>query len=68
MIKERIDADKIGSWGTCCFEPPDTWPKLADCGVVANGTPRPKWMASALNYLGLDPHSEDSADLEKAVS
>jgi putrescine transport system substrate-binding protein len=62
MIKERIDADKIGSWDML-FDP-DTVAKLADCGVVIMDSPT-EVMSSALNYLGLDPHSEDSADLEK---
>jgi len=63
MIAERIDADKIGSWDMV-FDP-DTVAKLADCGVVIMDSPS-EVMASALNYLGLDPHSEDKADLEKA--
>ncbi|WP_417512763.1 polyamine ABC transporter substrate-binding protein [Marinobacter sp.] len=63
MIKERIDADKIGSWDMV-FDP-DTVAKLADCGVVIMDSPS-EVMASALNYLGLDPHSEDKGDLEKA--
>lgn len=63
MIAERIDADKIGSWDMV-FDP-DTVAKLADCGVVTMDSPS-EVMASALNYLGLDPHSEDRADLEKA--
>lgn len=63
MIAERISADKIGSWDMV-FDP-DTASKLADCGVVVMDSPS-EVMASALNYLGLDPHSEKTADLEKA--
>lgn len=63
MIAERIDADKIGSWDMV-FDP-GTAAKLADCGLVIMDSPS-EVMASALNYLGLDPHSEDKADLEKA--
>ncbi|WP_417520355.1 polyamine ABC transporter substrate-binding protein [Marinobacter sp.] len=63
MIAERISADKIGSWDMV-FDPA-TASKLADCGVVVMDSPS-EVMASALNYLGLDPHSEDKGDLEKA--
>lgn len=62
-VAERIDADKIGSWDMI-FDP-ETAAKLADCGLVVLDSPS-EVMAPALNYLGLDPNSEDQADLEKA--
>lgn len=55
-------------------QPIDTWDivfkpelvsKLADCGVTLLDAPA-EIMASALNYLGLDPNSESSADLKQA--
>ncbi|NND91901.1 MAG: polyamine ABC transporter substrate-binding protein [Granulosicoccus sp.] len=63
-VSSRIDADKIGSWDMI-FDP-DTVAKLADCGVSLLDSPS-EVMAPALNYLGLDPNSEDKADLEKAT-
>lgn len=62
-VAARIDADKIGSWDMI-FDP-DTAAKLADCGIAVLDSPS-EIMAPALNYLGLDPNSEDAADLEKA--
>ena len=64
MVSERIDADKIGSWDMI-FDP-KTVSKLADCGVVVLDSPT-EVVAPALQYLGLDPNSEDKADLEKAT-
>lgn len=63
MVSKRIGADKIGSWDMV-FDP-DTVAKLADCGVVIMDSPS-EVIASALNYLGLDPHSETKADLDQA--
>lgn len=62
-VEERIDADKIGSWDMI-FDP-ETASKLADCGLVVLDSPS-EVMAPALNYLGLDPNSEDADDLEQA--
>lgn len=62
-VAERISASKIGSWDMV-FDP-KTVAKLADCGVVVMDSPT-EVMAAALNYLGLDPHSESKADLDKA--
>ncbi|GGA20195.1 polyamine ABC transporter substrate-binding protein [Neptunicoccus cionae] len=63
-VSERIDADKIGSWDMI-FDP-ETAAKLADCGIAVLDSPS-EIMAPALNYLGIDPNSEDKADLEKAT-
>jgi putrescine transport system substrate-binding protein len=55
-------------------QPLDTWDivfkpelvsKLADCGVNILDAPA-EVMATALNYLGLDPNSESTDDLKKA--
>lgn len=62
-MAERIDADKIGSWDMV-FDP-ETVARLADCSVAVLDSPS-EVMAPALNYLGLDPNSEDKADLAKA--
>jgi putrescine transport system substrate-binding protein len=64
MVSERIPADKIGSWDMI-FDP-ETAEKLADCGIAILDSPS-EITAPALNYLGLDPNSEDTADLEKAT-
>ncbi|MGB1215437.1 MAG: polyamine ABC transporter substrate-binding protein [Pikeienuella sp.] len=63
-VSERIEADKIGSWDMI-FDP-ETAAKLADCGIAVLDSPS-EIMAPALNYLGLDPNSEDNADLEAAT-
>lgn len=63
-VSERIDADKIGSWDMV-FDP-ETVEKLAECGVAVLDSPT-EVVAAALNYLGLDPNSEDRGDLEKAT-
>lgn len=63
-VASRIDADKIGSWDML-FDPA-TVAKLADCGVALLDSPT-EIVPAALNYLGLDPNSEDKGDLEKAT-
>lgn len=63
--KERVAEDKLGSWDMV-FDP-DTTAKLADCGIAMLDSPT-EMMAAALNYLGLDPNSEDKADLDKATA
>ncbi|AVW92401.1 polyamine ABC transporter substrate-binding protein [Celeribacter baekdonensis] len=62
-VAARIDADKIGSWDMI-FDP-ETTAKLADCGIALLDSPT-EVLAPALNYLGLDPNTEDSGDLKKA--
>jgi putrescine transport system substrate-binding protein len=63
-VKERLgdDAD-LGTW-KIVFDP-ETIGKLADCGVYFLDT-SDEIVPAALNYLGLDPDSTDSADLAKA--
>lgn len=60
---ERVDAAKLGSWDMV-FDP-ETAAKLADCGIALLDSPT-EIVAPALNYLGLDPNSEEAGDLEKA--
>lgn len=64
MVTERIDADQTGSWDMI-FDP-ETAAKLADCGIAVLDSPS-EMMAPALNYLGLDPNSEDKGDLKSAT-
>ena len=63
-VAERIGEDKIGSWDMV-FDP-ETAGKLADCGIALLDSPT-EVMAPALNYLGLDPNSEDKGDLAQAA-
>lgn len=63
-VSERIDADKIGSWDMI-FDL-ETVALLADCGVAVLDSPS-EMIAPALNYLGLDPNSEEAGDLEAAT-
>lgn len=64
MIAERIGEDKVGSWDMI-FDL-ETVSMLSDCGVTVLDSPT-EMIAPALNYLGLDPNSEDAGDLEKAT-
>ncbi len=63
-VAERIGEDKVGSWDMI-FDPA-TVALLADCGVAVLDSPS-EVMAPALNYLGIDPNSEDAGDLKKAT-
>ncbi|MEO6015047.1 MAG: polyamine ABC transporter substrate-binding protein [Devosia sp.] len=62
-LAERLGGQAIDSWDLV-FKP-DVVSKLADCGVTLLDAPA-EIMASALNYLGLDPNSESTDDLKKA--
>ena len=44
---------------------PETAAKLADCGIYVLNTPE-EMVPAALNYLGLDPNSDEREDLDKA--
>ncbi len=57
------DAQPLDSWDLL-FKP-EIVSKLKDCGVTVLDAPA-EVMASALNYLGLDPNSESPDDLKKA--
>ena len=62
-VAERLGDMPVDSWDLV-FKP-DVVSKLADCGVTLLDAPA-EIMASALNYLGLDPNSESAEDLAKA--
>jgi putrescine transport system substrate-binding protein len=62
-VKERLGEQPLDTWDLV-FNP-EIVAKLADCGVTLLDAPA-EIMASALNYLGLDPNSESAEDLAKA--
>ncbi len=62
-LKERLGDQAIDTWDIV-FKP-ELVSKLQDCGVNILDAPA-EVMASALNYLGLDPNSESPDDLKKA--
>jgi len=62
-VAERLGEAPIDSWDAV-FKP-DNLAKLQDCGVNILDAPA-EVMATALNYLGLDPNSESPDDLKKA--
>lgn len=62
-VKERLGDQPLDTWDLV-FKP-EIVSKLADCGVTLLDAPA-EIMASALNYLGLDPNSESAEDLAKA--
>jgi len=62
-VKERLGDQAIDTWDIV-FKP-ELVSKLADCGVTLLDAPA-EIMATALNYLGLDPNSESPDDLKKA--
>jgi putrescine transport system substrate-binding protein len=62
-VKERLGDVPVDSWDIV-FKP-ENLQKLQDCGVNLLDAPA-EVMATALNYLGLDPNSESADDLKKA--
>ena len=62
-IKERMPDAPVGSWDMI-FNP-EVAAKFADCGISLLDSAS-EVVPSALNYLGLDPNSEDKGDLDKA--
>lgn len=62
-IEERFPNAPMDSWEVI-FNP-DNLAKFADCGVHFLDAPD-EIIPAALNYLGIDPNTHDSADLEKA--
>jgi len=63
-VTERLGADFEFSTWDLIFNP-EVVSKLADCGVSMLDAPADVY-ATALNYLGLPPNSEDRAHLEQA--
>ena len=62
-IKEVLSVDEIDSWATV-FEP-ENMQKLASCGVSFLDS-ADEMIPAALNYLGLNPNTQDAADYAKA--
>ena len=62
-LKAALGDQPIDTWDIV-FKP-ELVSKLKDCGVTLLDAPA-EIMASALNYLGLDPNSESLDDLKKA--
>jgi putrescine transport system substrate-binding protein len=62
-VTERLGDQPLDTWDLV-FDP-EIVSQLADCGVTLLDAPA-EIMASALNYLGLDPNSESQEDLAKA--
>ncbi len=63
LIKARMPDAPLDSWGLL-FKPENA-AKFADCGITVLDAPA-EVVAIALNYLGLNPNSEDAGDLKKA--
>jgi putrescine transport system substrate-binding protein len=63
QLKERMPDAPLNSWDLL-FKP-EIAAKFADCGITLLDAPA-EVVAIALNYLGLDPNSENLDDLKKA--
>ena len=65
MLKERFggSADIANSWDLV-FKP-ENIARMKDCGVTLLDTPA-DMIPVAMHYLGLDPHSNNPADIQKA--
>jgi putrescine transport system substrate-binding protein len=65
-VAERLGADfEVDSW-SLVFDP-EIAAKLADCGISLLNESNDV-LQTALNYLGLDPMSQNEADLEQAAA
>ena len=65
-IAERLGEDyEVSSWDLV-FDP-EIVSKLADCGVTMLDAPT-EMLPAAMNYLGLDPRSTDTADFEAGAA
>ncbi|MBA1272983.1 polyamine ABC transporter substrate-binding protein [Stutzerimonas azotifigens] len=62
-VKAALGVDEIDSWDVL-FEPQNI-EKLSSCGVAFLDS-ADEMVPAMLNYLGLDPNSQDPADYEKA--
>jgi len=62
-VKAALGVDEIDSWAVL-FEP-ENIEKLASCGVAFLDS-ADEMVPAMLNYLGLDPNSQEPADYEKA--
>ncbi|MCG6121710.1 MAG: polyamine ABC transporter substrate-binding protein [Microvirga sp.] len=64
MVRARLGDAPLDSW-SLLFDP-EIAARLADCGVHVLDA-ADDIFPTALNYLGLDPNSRESADLDRAV-
>ncbi len=62
-VQERLGTDTIDSWSVV-FDP-EQISKFADCGVHILDA-ADEMIPAALNYLGKDPDSKETADIEEA--
>ncbi|AIC20308.1 Putrescine ABC transporter putrescine-binding protein PotF [Pseudomonas chlororaphis subsp. aureofaciens] len=62
-VKQVLGVDRIDSWAV--FFEPENLKKLSQCGVSMMDSPDEVFPAM-LNYMGLDPRSENPADYKKA--
>ena len=62
-IAERMASAPVNSWDMI-FKP-EVASKFADCGIAILESPS-DMMATAKNYLGIDPNSDSADDLKKA--
>ena len=63
-VAERLGEDFVADSWSMVFDPANA-EKLADCGISMLDAPT-EIIPAALNYLGLDPNSEDKAEIEQA--
>ncbi|MGI6245932.1 MAG: polyamine ABC transporter substrate-binding protein [Pseudochelatococcus sp.] len=64
-VRERLGADAVlNTWDLVLK--PEVAEKLKDCGIYFLDSPE-DLLPGVLNYLGLDPDSKDSKDLQKAA-
>ncbi len=61
-VAERLGEDAPTDSWALVFDPENA-AKLADCGITLLDAPT-EMIPSAMNYLGLDPHSTSKADIE----
>lgn len=64
MIDERMPDAPVDSWDMMLD--PEVVANFADCGVAILDAPSTDVIPIVLNYLGLDPNSDDRDDLAKA--
>ncbi len=64
QILERMPDAPVNSWAMILD--PDVVSKFADCGVHVLDAPT-EMIPAALNYLGLDPNSQDSDEIGRAA-
>ena len=62
-VKERLGTETIDSWSVVLD--PEQIAKFSDCGVHMLDA-SDEVIPSVLSYLGLDPNSQDPADIERA--